>query len=163
MTDHQRSLYIAIEQINTEIAFVPHKVTSNFSSLSSFSALDLRLAALVDDAHRGQVGIRVKDLFTVEAVDAGTSVLEFIAHSRRKIWPPFHPYNRMETDIMVELCREIFVPLCREVLLESRYTTRISQIPKLQVSGHLAWNPGCKTQGNGGCLAERLGGNQCTR
>ena len=72
MTDHQRSLYIAIEQIITEIAFVPHKVTSNFSSLSSFSALDLRLAALVDDAHRGQVGIRVKDLFTVEAVDAGT-------------------------------------------------------------------------------------------
>ena len=95
--------------------------------------MDLRLAALVDDAHRGQVGIRVKDLFTVEAVDAGTSVLEFIAHSRRKIWPPFHPYNRMETDIMVELCREIFVPLCREVLLESRYTTRISQIPELQV------------------------------
>ena len=34
---------------------------------------------------------------------------------------------------MVTLCREIFVPLCREVLLESRYTTRISQIPKLQV------------------------------
>ena len=135
MTDHQRSLYFAIEQINTEIAFVPHKVTSNFSSLSSFSALDLRLAAHVDDAHRGQVGIRVKDLFTVEAVDAGTSELEFIAHSRRTIWPPFNPYNtkRMETHIMVALCREIFVPLCREVLLESRYTTRISQIPELQV------------------------------
>ena len=134
MTDHQRSLYYAIEQINAEIAFVPHKVTSNFSTLSSFSALDLRLAAHVEDAHR-QVGIRVKDLFTVEAVDAGTSVLEFIAHRRRKIWPPFHPYNtkRMETDILVELCREIFVPLCREVLLESRYTTRISQIPELQV------------------------------
>jgi hypothetical protein len=81
------------------------------------------------------VGIRVKDLFTVEAVDAGTSVLEFIAHSRRKIWPPFNLSNtkRMETDIMVTLCREIFVPLCREVLLESRYTTRISQIPELQV------------------------------
>ncbi|CAI8040540.1 hypothetical protein GBAR_LOCUS22576, partial [Geodia barretti] len=82
VTDHQRSLYYAIEQINAEIAFVPHKVTSNFSTLSSFSALDLRLAAHVDDAHR-QVGIRVKDLFTVEAVDAGTSVLEFIAHSRK--------------------------------------------------------------------------------
>jgi hypothetical protein len=134
VTDHQRSLYIAIEQIITEIAFVPHKVTSNFSSLSSFSALDLRLAAHVDDAHRGQVGIRVKDPFTVEAVDAGTSELEFIANSRKKIWPPFDPFNtkRMETDIMVTLCREIFVPLCREVLLESRYRTRISRIPKLQ-------------------------------
>ena len=59
----------------------------------------------------------------------------FIAHSRRKIWPPFNPYNtkRIETDIMVALCREDFVPLCREVLLESRYTTQISQIPELQV------------------------------
>ncbi|CAI8055409.1 hypothetical protein GBAR_LOCUS30265, partial [Geodia barretti] len=39
------------------------------------------------------------------------------------------------------------VPLCREVLLESRYTTRISQIPKLQVSGQLAWNPDARLRG----------------
>ena len=135
VTDHQRSLYTAIEQINTEIAFVLHKVTSNFSSFSSFSALNLRLAAHVDDAHQGQVGIQVKDLFTVQAVDAVTSGLEFIAHSRRKIWPPINSYNTKckATDVMVSLFKEIFVPLCPEVLLESRYTTRISQIPELQV------------------------------
>ena len=134
MKDHRRSLFFAIKQIDDEVAFVPHKVTSNFSSLSSFSALDLRLAVHVNDAHRDQLAIRVTDLFTVEDVDAGTSELEFIAHSRRKIWPPFNPSNtkRKETDIMLSLCREVFMPLCREVLLERKYDPRVSQIPKLQ-------------------------------
>ena len=91
VTDHQRSLNFSIEQIDTEIGFVLHKVTSDFSSLSSFSTLDLGLAAHVDDAHRCLIAIRVKDLFKVEAVNSGTSALEFIAHSRNKIWPPFYP------------------------------------------------------------------------
>ena len=142
MAEHQRSLHLAIEQINSEIAFVAHKVTSNFSSFSCFSALDLRLAAHVHVDKTGEqrrVGIRVKDLFKVEAV-LDTSALEFIAHSRRKIWPPFNSYptKRKETEVnrtevMLLLCKEIFVPLCNEVILESRYTTRIFQIPELQV------------------------------
>ena len=85
-----------------------------------------------------QVGTGVKDLFTVEeaAVDGGSSELEFITHSRRKSWPPESLCSNpkcMEADIMVELCREIFLPLCREVLLESRYASRIFEIPELQV------------------------------
>lgn len=132
LTNHQPSLYFAIERINNEIAFVPHKVTSDFSPLSSFSASDLHLAAYLNDSHSTQVGIRVKDLCTVELVHVGTSELEFIAHSRRKLWPPFNPYNtkrpkRMEKDIMVDLCKNIFMPLCREVLLESGYRFRGNQ------------------------------------
>lgn len=137
VTDHQRSLNLAIEQINTEIAFVLYKVTSDFSSLSSFSTLDLRLATHVDDARRGRMAFRVKDIFKVEAVNSGTSALEFIAHSRRKIWPPFYPSTtkRKETNVMISLCKEIFVPLCSEVLLESRYSTILERqgIPDLQV------------------------------
>ena len=47
------------------------------------------------------MAIRVKDLFKVEAVNSGTSALEFIAHSRKKIWPPFYPSTTKpkETDI----------------------------------------------------------------
>ena len=142
MTALQRSLDFAIDQINAEIAFVPHKVTGAFSSRSSFAALDLRLAAHVAETGQGQgqgqVGVQVKDLFTVDAVKADTSALEFIAHSRRKLWPwpPCSTTKRRETDVMVALCKELFVPLCREVLLERRYTTRISHIPELQ-SGDL--------------------------
>ena len=137
VTDQQRSLNFAIEQINSEIAFVLHKVTSDFSSLSSFSTLDLRLAAHVNDAQQGQMAIRVKDLFKVEAVNSGTSALEFIAHSRKKIWPPVYPSTTKpkETDIMISLSTQIFVPLCSEVLLESRYATILERhrLPELQV------------------------------
>lgn len=127
-------MYFAIDQINLEIVFVPHKVTSNFFPFSSFSAVDMTLEAYV---HRGfQVGIDIKDLFGVRVEEAeSTSELEFITHSRRKSWPPMSLCNnpkRVEADVMVELCREIFVPLCREVLLESRYFSRISEIPELQ-------------------------------
>ena len=137
MAQHQRSLHFTIEQINSEIAFVAHKVTNNFSTFSSFSALDLRLVAHVyvnETSEQRRVGIRVKDLFKVEAV-SDTSALEFIAHSRRKIWPPFNPYptKRKEKEVMLSLCKEIFVPLCNEVILETRYTSRISQTPELQV------------------------------
>ena len=134
VTDHQRSLNFAIEQINTEIAFVLHKVMSTFSPLSNFSALDLRLAAHVAE---GQVGLRVKDLFKVEAVNSGTSALEFIAQSRRKSWPPLNPSTTKskETDVKLSLCTQIFVPLCSEVLLESRYTSILKRhrLPELHI------------------------------
>ena len=83
------------------------------------------------------MAIRVKDLFKVEAVNSGTSALEFIAHSRKKIWPPFYPSTTKpkETDIMISLSTQIFVPLCSEVLLESRYATILERhrLPELQV------------------------------
>ena len=115
---------------------LPHKVAAAFSSLSSFTALDLRLAAHIADAGQGQVGqveIGVKDLFTVDAVNVDTSMVEFIAHSRiEEALATIHhhqtPGNRHAG------CALQKVPLCHEVvLLESRYTTWIAQTPELQV------------------------------
>ena len=129
-TEHQRSLYLAIEEINSKKAFVFHKVTSKFCSMSSFSTLDLCLAAHTNNAQ--QVALHVKDLFKVEGVNS--PALEFIAHSRRKIWPPFYPFTtkRKESDVMISLSSNVFVPLCSEVLLESRYAARILSMPELQ-------------------------------
>ena len=136
-------------------------MTGAFSSRSSFAALDLRLAAHVAETGQGQVGVQVKDLFTVDAVKADTSALEFIAHSRRKLWPwpPSSTTKRQETDVMVALCKEIFVPLCREVLLERRYNTRISHVPELQ-SGDLGLGSVATWHGTPDA---RLRGNWCTR
>ena len=117
MTDLQRqrferSLTFAIDQLNADIPFVLHKVSSDFCAQSSFSAVDFRLAAHVDAPGECQVALHVKDLFKVEEVvnPAFTSALEFIANGRRHLhlWPLFTTStNRRETEVMVWICSQI--------------------------------------------------------
>ena len=71
-----------MEQINRETAFVPHKVTSNFSSVASFSMLNFQLASYTD--RNGQVAVQFGDLFKLKEVEDDTA-LEFIAKSRRRL------------------------------------------------------------------------------
>ena len=128
---HQRILHFAIERINSETAFVPHKVTSSFSSVASFSMLDFQLASYTD--RNGQVAVQFGDLFKLKEVEDDMA-LEFIAKSRRRLWPPLDlDSTSTEADTMIALCREIFVPLCREVVLETRYTTRMGKVTGVKV------------------------------
>lgn len=64
--------------------------------MSSFSTLDLRLAAHTNNAQ--QVALHVKDLFKVEVEGANSPALEFIANSRKKSWPPFYPSTTKRKD-----------------------------------------------------------------
>ena len=105
--------------------------------MSSFSTLDLRLAAHTNNAQ--QVALHVKDLFKVEFEGMNSPVLEFITNSRKKSWPPFYPstIKRKESDVMISLNSKVFVLLCSEVPLENRYARILQRyrmsIPELQV------------------------------
>ena len=133
MTDLQRqhferSLNLAIDQLNKEVPFILHKVSSDFCSHSSFSAVDFHLAAHAPGAC--QVALPVKDLFKVEEVanPAFTSALEFIANSRSHMWPLFTTSaNLRETEVMVRICSQILVPLSSEVVLENRYRSILAR------------------------------------
>ena len=66
-------------------------------------------------------------------------MLELIANSRKKSWPPFYlsTTKRKESDVMILLSSNIFVPLCSEVPLENRYARILwrygMSMPELQV------------------------------
>ena len=71
-----------------------------------------------------RVGLKVKDLFKVEAVDpAFTSALKFIVNGRNHFWPPSTSTKHSEKEVMFSLCSNIFLPLSSEVILENTYTT----------------------------------------
>jgi len=105
--------------------------------MSSFSTLDLRLAAHTNNAQ--QVALHVKDLFKVEVEGVNSPALEFIANSRKKSWPLFYPSTtkRKESDLMISLSSKVFVPLCSEVPLENKYARILwrygMSMPELQV------------------------------
>ncbi len=100
-------------------------MSSTFCPTSAFSDLDFAVEAHVDDSGSFRVGLHVKDLFKLDAVDpAFTSALKFIVNGRNHPWPPFTTSTkRSEKDVMVSLCSNIFLPLSSEVILESTYAT----------------------------------------
>ena len=99
-------------------------MSSTFCPTSAFSELDFNLEAHKEASGSFRVGLKVEDLFKVEAVDpAFTSALKFIMNSRNHFWPPSTSTKQSEKDVLVSLCSNIFLPLSSDVLLENTYTT----------------------------------------
>jgi hypothetical protein len=85
--------------------------------------LDFNIEAHIDDSGLFRVGLKVQDLFKVEAVDpAFTAALKFIVNGRNHFWPPSTSTKHSEKEMMVSLCSNIFLPLSSEVILENTYT-----------------------------------------
>ena len=102
-------------------------MSSTFCPNSAFSNLDFNIEAYVhvDESNPFRVGLKVKDLFKVEAMDpAFTTALKFIVNGRNHFWPPYTSTTKhSEKDVMVSLCSEIFLPLSSEVIMEKTYKT----------------------------------------
>ncbi len=127
MSQYERGLTFAIKQIE-DIRFPFCKVTSPFCPSSAFSQLDFEIEAYVRDDRPSRVGLSLKELFKVEAVDpAFDSALKFIVNGKNHIWPPFttSTTERSEKDVMVTLCK-ILTPLSSEVILEGTYKTHLA-------------------------------------
>lgn len=113
-------------------------MSSTFCPTSAFSDLDFNIEAHVDDHGLFRVGLKVKDLFKVEAVDpAFISALKFIMNGKNHLRPPATSTKHSEKgpgakEMMVSLCSNIFLPLSeKDVLI-------ISETKLLVTNGHLS-------------------------
>ena len=127
ITKAERDLHFILETLDSETAFVFHKVEAGFCSKSCFSQLDLRFS--VQSEAKRKVALKFNTLFKVEAKPEFTEALRFIRHCRGKPWPCFKAdpdFKHSEKTLMLDITSEILAPLCTEVILENRYKADLS-------------------------------------
>ena len=123
--EKEKTLYNALERVDSNTCFVFHRVKPEFYPGGSFSSVQLQLQVPLSDG--SQPAVKFSTLFKVDATNPKfDAAKEFIHRCRKKGWPTFH--MKSEKDVMLVIASQILVHISPEVTMEKRYQTALSSL-----------------------------------